>query len=822
MKTRLLLLVTLISNLIFAQSGSLDLTFNPTDLESLSGTASNGNIYGSTLQPDGKILIYGTFTSYNGNTINNIARLNSNGTFDTTFNTGSGANNSVERAVVQSDGKIIIVGTFQIFNGSTRNRIARLNSDGSLDTTFNPNLGADQIISNVVIQNDNKILIVGLFSTYNGTPAGRIARLNTDGTIDASFNVGTGFTQNPRKILLQPDGKIIIAGFFTSFNGIATVPHIIRLNTDGTKDSSFTTGTFNNGMFDCAFQNDGKIIIAGDFTTYNVDTSYNRIARLNSDGTLDTTFNPGSGAGNSIRTVAIQNDGKILIGGLFGAYNGTVINRIARINENGTLDATFTVGTGFNSDVNSLFIQPDGKIKVGGFFTSYNGLVRNRVTRINQNGLIDLSFNPAMGANLTVHCSAKQADGKIVIGGDFLTYNGESITRLTRLNADGSRDTSFNTTTINGSVRAIAIQADGKIIIGGNFTGRILRLNADGSTDASFTIGANNWVVAIAIQNDGKIIIGGDFTLYNGVARNRIARLNSDGTLDTSFTVGTGANSTVRAIAIQPDGKIIVGGNFTTYAGATANRIVRVNTNGSYDSTYLYNAGFNSAIFDIEMEADGRHTVVGDFTIYNGNAINRIARFNANGVIDGTVNPVLGGANAIIYSITKTADNKYLIGGDFTNYNGVPINRIAKLNANLTIDSSFNPGTAANTAINTISIQTDDKIIIGGDFTSYNGTVRTRLARLENSTLSSSGFNLNEKTIVVYPNPFSNQITFDLGSTSERGTISIYDISGKQLYQTKFDGNSATINNLGSLPAGIYLATLTTENGTSITKKIVK
>ena len=822
MKTRLLLLVTLISNLIFAQSGSLDLTFNPTDLESLSGTASNGNIYGSTLQPDGKILIYGTFTSYNGNTVNNIARLNSDGTFDTTFNTGSGANNSVERAVVQSDGKIIIVGTFQIFNGSTRNRIARLNSDGSLDTTFNPGSGANDSIINVAIQTDNKIIITGAFVMYNGTSVGRIARLNSDASIDTTFNTGVGFNTFPGRILIQPDGKIIIVGLFSTFNNIATVPNIIRLNADGTKDSSFTTGHFNSTILDCALQPDGKIVIVGTFTTYNVDTSYNRIARLNSDGTLDTTFNPGTGAGNFIKSVAIQNDGKILIGGLFGAYNGTIINRIARINSTGTLDNSFTVGTGVELDVSSILIQPDEKIIISGFFTSYNGLVRNRITRINQNGLIDLSFNPAMGANLTVHCSAKQADGKIVIGGDFLTYNGESITRLTRLNADGSRDTSFNTTTINGSVRAIAIQADGKIIIGGNFTGRILRLNTDGSTDASFTIGANNWIVAIAIQNDGKIIIGGDFTLYNGVARNRIARLNTDGTLDTSFTVGTGANSTVRAIAIQPDGKIIVGGNFTTYAGATANRIVRVNTNGSYDSTYLYNAGFNSAIFDIEMEADGKHTVVGDFTIYNGNAINRIARFNANGVIDGTVNPVLGGANAIIYSITKTLDNKYLIGGDFTSYNGVSINRIAKLNANLTIDSSFNPGTAANAAINTISIQTDDKIIIGGDFTSYNGTVRTRLARLDNVTLNSEDFNFNERNIIAYPNPFKNQITFDLGSTSEKGTISIYDISGKQLYQTKFDGNSATISNLESLPAGIYLATLTTENGTSITKKIVK
>ena len=164
---------------------------------------------------------------------------------------------------------------------------------------------------------------------------------------------------------------------------------------------------------------------------------------------------------------------------------------------------------------------------------------------------------------------------------------------------DGTTDTGFTTNTgtgFNSYVRSVAVQSDGKIIVGGYFTtlngapaNYIARLNADGTPDTTFTTGTgfNGSVGAVAVQSDGKIIVGGGFTTLNGVTANRIARLDADGTLDTTFTTntGTGFNSTIRALAVQSDGKIIVGGFFTTLNGAPANYIARLESSGSSGSS---------------------------------------------------------------------------------------------------------------------------------------------------------------------------------------------------------------------------------------------
>ncbi|MCA3067815.1 MAG: delta-60 repeat domain-containing protein, partial [Rhodocyclaceae bacterium] len=232
-------------------------------------------------------------------------------------------------------------------------------------------------------------------------------------------------------------------------------------------------------------------------------------------GALDTSFNPtdvgfGSGAGANfpVLTLALQPDGKVLIGGSFTTYNGTSRNSIARLNADGTLDNTFNPGTGANSEVYSLALQPDGKVLIGGSFTTYNGTSRNYIARLNADGTLDNTFNPGTGANSRVRTLALQPDGKVIIGGRFTTYNGTSRDYIARLNADGTLDNTFNPGT-----------------------------------------GANDQVQTLALQPDGKVIIGGDFTSYNGTSRNRIARLNADGTLDNTFNPGTGANSTVRTLA---------------------------------------------------------------------------------------------------------------------------------------------------------------------------------------------------------------------------------------------------------------------------------
>jgi len=603
--------------------GSLDTSFNP-------GTGANSAVRTIKLQSDGKIIIGGDFTSYNGISRNRIARLNTNGSLDTSFNPGTGANNSVNSTSVQSDGKIIIGGDFTTYNGVSRNRIARLNAGGSLDTLFNPGTGANFVIYSIAIQTNGNIIIGGNFTNYNGTTRNRIARLNTDGTLDITFDPGTGANNNVFTIAIQLDGKITIGGEFTNYNGILK-NKIARLNMDGSLDISFNLGTGATGINTITIktiqiQPDGMIIIGGEFQFYD-NMARNFITRLHSDGSLDMLFNPRKGVSDTVYTTTIQSDDKIIIGGSFASYNDISRKGIARLNLDGSLDMTFNPGTGIDWGITKITMQPDGKIIISGSFTSYNGISRNKIARLNADGSLDLNFNPGSGANDSIIETAIQPDGKIIIVGTFTTYNGVSRRRIARLNVDGSLDTTFNPGTgANGPVYTTAIQSDGKIIIGGFFQSyngismnNIARINSDGSLDTSFNPGSGpiSDPQTIKLQSDEKIIIGGNFTSYNGITRNRIARLNPDGSLDTTFNPGTGANNPVETTAIQSDGKIIIGGSFTSYNGTTRNRIARLNIDGSLDTLFNPGNGANLAVFTTEINSDEDIIVGGGFTSYN-------------------------------------------------------------------------------------------------------------------------------------------------------------------------------------------------------------
>ncbi|HNX06978.1 MAG TPA: delta-60 repeat domain-containing protein, partial [Bacteroidales bacterium] len=322
-------------------------------------------------------------------------------------------------------------------------------NDPSFDPTyegFDAGTGANRAVYSTSFQTDEKIIIAGSFTYFNGSSRRRIARLNTDGSVDISFDPGSGASQNSTiyTTSLQSDGKIIIGGNFTSYN-LVQRSRVARVNTDGTLDGTFNPGSgtgMNSTVYASAIQSDGKIIIGGYFSNYN-NKSRNCIARVNTNGSLDTTFNPGTGANNTIYAVAIQADGKIIIGGSFTAFNGTSINRVARLNADGSLDATFVPGTGAGGTVRTLTLQSDGKIVIGGNFTSFNGATVNRIARLNTDGTIDNSFVTGVGASAYVRKTVVQTDGKIVIGGEFVTFNGTSKKRIVRLNSDGSVDASF-------------------------------------------------------------------------------------------------------------------------------------------------------------------------------------------------------------------------------------------------------------------------------------------------------------------------------------------------------------------------------------------
>lgn len=731
-----------------AQQGSIDNSFNPIDKGISSGA--NGEILSSVVQPDGKIIIVGNFTSYNGVTTNRIARVFQDGSFDNTFNVGSGANNRIYAVALKTNGSIVIVGDFTSYNGTSRSRIAQITPTGSLDATFNPGSGANRTIYTLAVQSDGKILIGGNFTRYNGVTYNRVLRLNSTGSVDATFSIGNGANGIVNDLKIQPDGKVMIVGQFTSYRS-TTRNRIARINSNGTVDTNFSPSSgANNTINTVALQADGKYIIGGSFTTFN-RTSRNRIARINSTGTLDTGFNPGIGANNTVKSLLILSDGKIVIGGNFTTVNGNSRVRVARLNPTGSLDSGFNPTNGSNNSVNSLSLV-NSKIVIAGLFTQYNGVNRSYISLADLNGVVDLRFNTNTGANAIINCTAIQTDGKIIIAGNFTSYNDTIRTRIARLNSNGSVDLTFNPASgANGAIYALAIQPDGRIIIAGDFTAyggvsrnRIARLNVDGSIDNTFLpgTGANNSIYTASIQSDGKILIGGAFTTFNGTTRNRIARLTTSGAFDATFSMGTGFNSTVNSLILQLDGKILVAGAFTSYNGTTRNRVVRINTNGTTDATFSIGTGFNNTVNALALQTDGNILAGGSFTSYNGVARNRFLRVLSSGAVDQTFN-VGSGANSTVLSVAIQADNMILVSGDFTTFNGISYNRLARLLINGSIDNTLYVGTGANGSIKSVKIQNDHKIIISGNFSQYNGNVKTRIVRLNSCPISYSTLNVN-------------------------------------------------------------------------------
>ncbi|HKP05057.1 MAG TPA: hypothetical protein VJU77_17025 [Chthoniobacterales bacterium] len=333
-------------------------------------------------------------------------------------------------------------------------------------------------------------------------------------------------------------------------------------------------------------QPDGKILIGGDFTMLAPNggptVMRNRIARLNPDGTLDSTFDPN--ANNTVNSIAVQADGKIVTGGSFTTIGGQQRNRIAR------LDAVTGLADSFDSNASSavfaIAVQADGKILAGGFFTNIGGQPRSRLARLDPvTGLAD-SWDPnPTGTGTVIYSIVVQADGNILAGGFFNDISGQARRNLARIDPMTGAADSFDPQA-SDEVRCLAIQADGQVIAGGFFTlmggqsrNSIARLDATTGAADSFNPNANNGVFTLAVQTDGRILAGGDFFGIGGQQRHQIARLDPVTGLADSFNPN--GNNSVNAIAVQPDGKILMGGSFTTLApngGApvTRNHIARV------------------------------------------------------------------------------------------------------------------------------------------------------------------------------------------------------------------------------------------------------
>jgi len=686
----------------------------------------------------------------------------------------------------QLDGKLLISGSFTDYGGfATRNYVIRLNSDNTIDTTFCINASDNSKFnasSYVTSQPDGKVLIGGSFSNYNGT-SGRnyLVRLNSDGTLDTAFCAnavdGSKFSSFPYEMAVQSDGKILVGGFFTNYAGTTNRNQLIRLNSDGTLDTAFCAnavdgGKFSNTVYSIAIQSDGKILVAGTFTNYGGVTGRNKLVRLNSDGTLDTTFCANAVDGSKF-TVDVQEiyqrpDGKILLTGGFTNYGGvTGRSYIVQLNSDGTVDTAFctaALDNKFNISDLKIGIQNDSKLLISGTFANYGGVTgRNRLIRLNSDGTVDDIFcaNAVDGGkfNNVPMVMMIKSDGKILIGGGFQSYGGiVNRNYLVLLNSDGTVDDIFCASVVDGNkmtisnVSDITVQSDEKVIICGGFTNYagtanrnyLVRLNSDGTVDNIFCANAVDLskfsasVFLTTAQNDGKILVGGSFSSYGGtVGRQYLIRLNSDGTLDTAFCAnavdGSKFSSNINSIAVQSDGKILVGGQFTNYAGTTGrNRLIRLNSDGTLDTAFCANASdaskISSTVSNLYVQSDGKILVGGAFISYGAvTNRNRLVRLNSDGTLDTAfcANAVDGTKfNSGVNSMVVQSDGKILVGGFFTNYAGTTSRSyLIRLNSDGTLDTAFCAnavdGGKIGGTVNSVIVQSNGEILFGGQFNNY-------------------------------------------------------------------------------------------------------
>lgn len=660
---------------------------------------------------------------------------------DVAFNPGSSLNGPVTALARQPDGKLIIGGEFTTLHDSLHNHIARLHPDGTTDESYLAAIDHFEHYPSVwglTFQADGKLLVNGWFTEVNGQAQTNLVRLNPDGTRDAAFLPGGLVLQdiwgNPGSvdlILVQPDQKILMTGWFVALDGVLRT-NMARLQSDGSVDDGFKVdlvSAYSPGMVEVGqitalcLQADGKIIIGGAFNSVN-GVARTNLARLNADGSLDSEFmatvefHEGDGVHpGDIASLVVQTDGRILIGGRFTLVNGVMQTNIVRLNPDGSFDASFSaVNTHRDGRVAQMLLLPNDSVLARGGFSA-DGENWWQVMQFDMNGRADAAFQPPAIEDEVV-TMLRQPDGRVVLGGDFWSVGTLTRHGVARLQADGTPDAVFD----NGAplgvadlVSVLAVQPDGKILVAGDWLHRIngreyphlARLLPDGSVDESFAPVPDIYQVqALALQPNGKILLGGHFPLAPGNVQYGILRLNADGSRDTNFSNGfVPVNETVTCIRVQTNGQILIAGYFTQVQQHQQVGYARLNPDGVLDPDFAHEFYF-APVRDVALQDDGRIVLVGDFGI---------RQLDPDGRLDSTFHAPW--VNGVLFAVTMQSNARILIGGNFDSVGGQSRQSLARLQTDGTPDETFTnsfPGMAA--LIWRLELEADGKIIIAGQF----------------------------------------------------------------------------------------------------------
>ncbi len=830
--------------------GSLDLTFNP-------GAATQDyslpEVIGVVVQPDGKVVGGGWFSSFAGSAHTNIVRLNADGTVDGTFNP-TFVHDLVVGLAMQSDGKILAAAGTNVF---------RINTDGTRDTGFNVSVQGS--LNAVAVQPDGKILVAGFFTTINGQTNRELARVNSNGTVDTSFNYSLTSVfylnvSSVRAVTVQPDGKILVLGnaYYFEHGAYTLEPGLFRLTSDGAQDTGSNSSIYAYGLV-LTLQSDGKILIEG-------------VSRLNTDLTLDTTFT-NAWVSASSPVMALQADGRLL-----RANGGQVrrLNVIAPVTQDLSISGstitwlrggaspevwrtTFEYSTDHGSnwvsvgagtrisggwqktgaavpananirargfivagDSSSWFVesgigpvlitgQPDSRtnnagtvanffVTAGGTSLSYQWLKNG--TNVADGGSVSGAQTSAL--TLTNVLNADVAAYSVIISNSFgsITSQVANLTILVPFTAIqptntlvmGAGQTAVLTVTTAAASPTYRWLKDGVNIsdsgnVSGTTTATLIITNLNGGNAGNYRVTVSNLfgtatsaVRTLSVIDPFIVASPSDLWVNSGqTGQTAIFGATAAGTAlnyqwmknDTNILAGeTNATLTITNVQFANGGnyRLAVSGTYGTNTSAAATLIVTITTPTPFENAVLNPTNgqfYSDSIDSARFQPDGKILVAGQFTLLgaNGNWFGRtnIGRLNADGTVDLSFNPPAPNTDAgstVVSCLAEQTDGKVLIGGHFFSLDGTPRYCIARLNPNGSLDNTFQNGMMGIGLgrVNSIAVDTNGKILIGGNFGYVNDGDRNSIARLNADGSLDTGFQ-NGMDGVINAYGYSGEVT---------------------------------------------------------------
>ena len=801
---------------------------------------SESNIYSIITQADGKILIAGDMDYANGHISTGVCRYNEDGTPDLSFSTGKGPNNFILCMAVQNDGKIILGGNFTSFNDFDAPGIVRLNTDGSVDISFDVGAGFDSDVLSLAVDSENRILAGGWFDTVDGVTSIGLTRLNNDGSIDDTFIRNMSGNANFRDIEFQNDGKIILMNHGANYLGTSDV--ILRLNEDGSLDSTFDLGVGGSLPTRFAFSvlSDDRIVWP---CRYDSDFG---VLVLAENGDLENFYSLGE-VGDHYRDVTVS-DSLVYFG----------VNDVISLNLNSEVFDTLDIANDINGSIWSYGIHPDGTLLCGGDFFTENS-TNTSFLKVNQNGNLDLTFNTDVTRTGDVKSISIEESGKILVGGDFFKVNGIISHNLTRLNSDGSTDTDFEL--VDWPEKEIVydislLNGESQILLGTNFSVDTTlfgarMINSDGSPYSDFIFyyaGGTGNISDLWVSPDEEGFYANTYGFFGSgiyvpnIGSRRSAYVSlSNGIPDEDFATLNSVEH-IYAMSFSSDNKILMAGGFGNFLD---HDVIRMNEDWTIDDTFsefislehdsLPNFQRPTVYGMKELEND-KILISGVFTgVNNINVGEGFARLNSNGSLDDSFNTGMGftsdfGVTPTIRQIELLSNDQYLVRGQFSGFNGTPVSDMCVINSDgnlVDYDFKFFGG-----EINDMAVLDSTTILAAGPFILESGSSSIGIAKflVSDAPIITDVENIIVENITlgvkIFPNPTAQEVNVTLSDVkiNEDFRIEIYNLMGESVFVSNLKSTSSEMTKTFSLEnilPGTYFLKVSTGDK-SIVQKLIK